>query len=171
MAIASVSCDFGTDAAEAHRAGAKSLDDLAWPVALRPDGIESAASSLKSEQTAQRASCSIVVVDCVGELPVGVLVVVASGNLQSRKSTAGSKRAFRLRPANGIHPGWAVTAAGRRHRIGITQGVATQRFFGKHVERDALDAAGRSDKALVDDFVLQAQVLRKSVHPCSFAAC
>ncbi len=35
--------------------------------------------------------------------------------------------------------------------------MATQRFFGNHIKRDALDPAGGSDKALVDHFIFQSQ--------------
>ena len=113
------------------------------------------APGLNVEQAAQRAARLRIAIRMIGEAAIGIDAVVAGGDLQ-----IGDRRRV-------PHVPFAVGPPVELARIGqhgqpvdrllrIAERMPPQRFFGQHVEIDALNAAGRAGEAAVDHFVLEA---------------
>ena len=141
----------GGQRAEAHRAGAEPLDDLAG----RLDFVERKrlrSADLNSSRPRSAPRLARFLVDVRRELLVGVRVAAARGDLQ---------REDRLRiprvPLAGAAPVEFAGVRQRRQRVGrvvrIAERVAPQRFLLEHGEVDALEAADGAVEAALDDFV------------------
>src|SRR5690606_4766746 len=148
----------GRDRAEAHRARAEALHDLARGLDLVERDRRSRDAVLEVEEAAQRARLACLLVHVRGELAIRLAAVAARRDLQ---------REDRLRIPRVTLAGAApVELAGVRQArelvlfaLRIAERVAAQRLLLEHVEADALQAADRAREAAVDDLVVEPERL------------
>src|SRR5690606_17370634 len=146
------------DRAEAHRARAEALHDLARGLDLVDRYRRPGDAVLEVEEAAQRAGVARGLVHVLGELPVCIAAVAPRGDLQREDRL----RIPRVLLARAAPMELARIRQGRKPilvLLGEAERVTAQHLLLEHVEADALQAAHGAGEATVDDLVVDADGL------------
>ena len=139
------------DRTEAHRSGAKSLDDLGGGLdVLERDRL---VRELEVEQAAQRAQRLVHVVDRFGVLPVVRPTLVVDRVLQPRDSVRIEQVLLAADAVVVLAADVEIDVGAGDRQVGAA--VPLEAFLRDHVEADALDLRGRAGEELVDDLAIE----------------